>query len=68
MNGNENKKAPEELADEALDAIAGGAGAPSFANSTGSVKCCGEFLRVTANSFVTCPVCGKIWRGGPGLI
>lgn len=24
MNGNENKKTPEELADEALDSVAGG--------------------------------------------
>lgn len=67
MNDNENRKAPEELADEALDAIAGGACGPSFANS-GAVKCCGEILRAPADSIVTCPVCGKVWKVGPGLI
>ena len=45
---NENKKAPEELADEALDAVAGGACGPSFANS-GAVKCCGEILSAPEN-------------------
>ena len=65
----EDKKMKEEqaLADEALDAIAGGACGPSFANS-GAVRCCGEILRAPADSIVTCPVCGKVWKVGPGLI
>lgn len=63
MNDNENKKAPEELADEALDAIAGGAGLTEE-NGVMYVNCsCGAVITVPKGADrVECPVCKYNWR------
>ena len=63
MNGNENKKAPEELADEALDAVAGGA-CVTEENGVVYVNCsCGAVITVPQGvNRVECPVCRNNWQ------
>ena len=61
MNGDENRNAPKELADDELDAVAGGFNI-STKQMTAVCSVCGAVVTVEAirlPTFGRCPSCGK---------
>ena len=68
MNDKEGKKAPEELTDEALDAVAGGQSniaTPAAPRPVidGAITCsCGTTISVGSANDLYCPQCGTHWH------